>query len=49
MDMRWLAALVRIEERAIGSPAQDGRHSSRFQPLDFGIELKAQMRGLVVG
>src|SRR3984957_10337587 len=37
MDMRRLAALVRIEERAIGSPAQDGRHSGRFQPLDFGL------------
>src|SRR3984893_14343455 len=27
MDMRRLAAFIRIEERAIGSPAQDGRHS----------------------
>src|ERR1700675_1732686 len=26
MDMRRLAAFVRIKERAIGSPAQDGRH-----------------------
>jgi hypothetical protein len=26
MNMRRLAALVRIEERAIWSPAQDGRH-----------------------
>jgi hypothetical protein len=33
VDMRRLATFVRIEERAIGSPAQDGRHSVLVFPL----------------
>jgi hypothetical protein len=49
VDMRRLPAFVRIEERAIRSPTEDGRHSGRFQPLDFRLERKAQLRAFLVG
>lgn len=39
VDMRRLAAFVRIEERAIGPPAQDGRHSILFIRLFDEIRL----------
>src|SRR6267378_5501863 len=47
VDVRRLAAFVRIEERAIWPPAQDGRHSVLFSRLIRTDSCAAPVRGKI--